>query len=836
MFGKKMTRTRGRGAVALLFVAMTASLGSPAAACTGDCDGNERVSIDELVRGVNAALGILPVTQCAPLDQSGDGGVTIDEVVGAVSAAINGCPRPVINTVAGTGIAGLNEDGLPPIESHLYLPQDITVGPDGNLYIVDWNNHRIRRVVDGVVETIAGTGELGDGKDGIAIYTQFNHPTNVCFDDQGRMIIAAWHNSLVKRLDFTTGYVENLAGTGARAFGGDEGPGNSARLDLPSSVAIDSIGNILISDQANFRLRMLEPNGIIHTVCGTGVPGYGGDGGPALEAQLNAPKGQSAAPASRIDIDNRDRIYIADTGNHCIRRIDPGDHSIETIAGTPGQAGYSGDGGPATEAKLNTPSNVAVAPNGAVYIADTMNHVVRVVRPNGTIATLAGTGERGFAGDGGPADEAELDRPYGVGLAPNGTVYVADTHNQRIRKITGFSGGAVPTPRPTPPPEVIQCTDEVGSICTYVGTGQTGFTGDGKDRLETVLYWPFDIEFTSRGRRVLLDWNNHKIREIRGDETIVTIAGSDFVGDGPADLSDLTDEGAPPLTVDLNHPTDIQELSNGDLLLMAWHNHKIRTIDAETGRVRVLLGRGAGKTGEDTIADATLVNQPPHGVLDHDGNLFFIDQRNQRIRVIYHLDQERKNAIVHTVVGNPGDPVTPGFNGDGAALETKLSFPTGGNPEPSGGLTLDANGVLYFSDTNNHRIRKVMFTNATFTEGQVTTVAGTVGEDGKPVAGYGGDGGPATEAKLNYPQDLEIGPDGNLYFADTNNHRVRRIDLTTNTIDTVAGTGERGYGGDGGPAAAAQLSRPFGVAFDANGDLYISDTFNSRIRKVKLTQ
>jgi len=190
-----------------------------------------------------------------------------------VKAALDGCPAPQINTIAGTGIAGSNGDGLPPVETNLYLPQDVTVGPDGDVYLVDWNNHRIRRIRDGVVETVAGTGELGEAKDGDALYAQFNHPTNVTFDADGRMIIAAWHNSLVKRLDLSTGLLTNLAGTGARAFGGDGGPGNDAKLDLPSSVVVDSVGNILISDQANYRLRILEPSGTINTFAGVGTPG-----------------------------------------------------------------------------------------------------------------------------------------------------------------------------------------------------------------------------------------------------------------------------------------------------------------------------------------------------------------------------------------------------------------------------------------------------------------------------------------------------------------------------------------------------------------------------------
>jgi sugar lactone lactonase YvrE len=810
--------------VRVIVLATATLLAVPASfACTGDCDGDNTVSIDELMKGVNVALGMEGVELCPFFDRDSNDAVTVDEVLAGITADLAGCPLPSITTVAGNGLAGLNGDGHAPLDSALYLPQDGTVGPDGNIYFADWNNHRIRRIKDGVVETIAGTGELGEGRDGLALYVQFNHPTNVTFDAQGRLLIAAWHNSLVKRLDLATGYVENVCGTGARSFGGDGGPANSAALDLPSSVLTDSQGNIIISDQANFRLRKVNAEGVVSTICGS-TRGYSGDGGPAGAAQLSSPIGQSAPPAGRIDIDSQDRIYIADTGNHAVRMIDT-DGTIYTIAGT-GQPGYSGDDGPATAAQLDTPSDIAVTGNGILYIADTMNHVIRKVAPDGTITTVAGTGERGFSGDGGPANTAELDRPYGVAVARNGDLYAFDTHNQRIRLISSAESEPPPTPVPTPPPTIIPCTDVAGSICTYAGNGGSGYDGEGHHRLEITLYWPLDIEFTPSGRRIFMDWNNHLVREILPDETIQTIMGSDFVGDGPADLSDLTPEGADPLTVDLNHPTDVQELSNGDLAVTAWHNHKIRIIDAETGRVRVVLGAGAGFAGDGGPAKDARVNQPPHAVLDPNGNLFLVDQRSQRIRVLRDFDAMREQAVVATVVGNG----TKGFNGDGIALETQMSQPAGPNPEPGGSVALDAQGRLYFADTQNHRIRRVEFITEDFTSGLVTTLAGT------GTGGFNGDGPDARQAQVNNPEDLEIGPDGNLYFTDTNNDRIRRINLITGAIDTVVGNGVRGYSGDGGSALEASLNRPFGIAFDEAGDLYVSDTFNGRIRKVKLAE
>ncbi len=291
------------------------------------------------------------------------------------------------------------------------------------------------------------------------------------------------------------------------------------------------------------------------------------------------------------------------------------------------------------------------------------------------------------------------------------------------------------------------------------------------------------------------------MREILPDETIVDDHGHRLRRRRP-DGSERSRRrpGADPLTVDLNHPTDIQEFPNGDLLVMCWHNHKIRVIDKSDGRVRVLLGAGAGFAGDGGPATAALVNQPPHGVLDPNGNLFLIDQRNQRIRVIYNFATERENAIIDTVVGTG----TAGFNGDGAGAADPGELP--GRRQPRAGerhRRSAPDGALYFSDTNNNRIRKVVFSDpGTFKNGVVTTIAGTGDK------GFGGDGGPAVDAQLSYPEDIEIGPDGNLYFADTDNNRVRMIDLTTGVITTVAGTGENGYGGDGGQAAGGEAQPP----------------------------
>ena len=348
----------------------------------------------------------------------------------------------VICTVAGTGIAGDGADDLVALETRLYLPQDVSIAPDGRLFIVDWNNHRIRaRQPDGTLHIVAGAGELGPDSDDPTA-DRLNHPTQVTFDAAGNMVIAAWHNSRIKTVDLATGAILDVCGTGKRGFAGDGGPAATATLDLPVAVEFDPAGNMVIADQANDRLRRIDAaTQTITTIAGVGpctTPGACpalGDDGPAASAFISLPQGQSARPGGRIDIDGAGNIYVADTLNARVRKIDTAG-IITTIAGN-GVIGSSGDGGPATEASLSGLADVEVAPNGDIYIADTANGCVRVVRASdGIIATVAGMcGVPGFDGDSGPATEAKLNKPGGIALDADGNLYIADTHNQRVRVV-----------------------------------------------------------------------------------------------------------------------------------------------------------------------------------------------------------------------------------------------------------------------------------------------------------------------------------------------------------------------------------------------------------------
>jgi len=351
-----------------------------------------------------------------------------------------------------------------------------------------------------------------------------------------------------------------------------------------------------------------------------------------------------------------------------------------------------------------------------------------------------------------------------------------------------------------------------GIITTWAGTGQAGFDGDGNSLKESSFYWPMDLVVDPTGTFYIVDWNNHRVRRVTSENTLQTVIGTDFVGDGPQDKSDLIEPGTLGTLVNLNHPTHILPLADGTFILTAWHNHKLRNYDPATGLVYVICGDGDGYFGDDNDFKSALFSQPSQTTLGPDGSYYILDQRNQRVRKI------GTDGIISTVVGTG----IAGFSGDGGSpLTAQINMPSGSNPLPGGALAFDSQGRLYISDALNNRIRRV-----DFNQGIIETIAGN-GE-----AGYDGDGGSAIQALLNNPRDIEFGPNGRLFIADELNNRIRVVDLQTGTIDTFVGNGQAEYDGDGGQAIVASLNRPAGLEFDQEGNLYVADTYNHCIRKI----
>ncbi len=397
-----------------------------------------------------------------------------------------------IGTIVGSGFRGTDpvdgdangevDDAIGPLDANLDFPMDVTVAPDGRLFVLDWNGHKIRAIdADGNLAFVVGTGKEGDACEAPAVdgkcpmsAAELNHPTGMAFDADGKLLIAAWHNSKIKRVDLDAKLVENICGDGRRKFEGENGlckdptGKDLVSFDLPSSVAFDKAGNLFVSDQANQVIRRIGVDGIVKTVAGycpgtpgTGCPagrGYAGDDGPATpdaackadeacpKAKLNNNLGQGTDPQGRITFDSAGNLYIADSANNVVRKVTPGldgvigdgdsnEEIITTVAGT-GVLGYSGDGGAATEAMLATPTDVAVSDDGTIYIADRVNNCIRQVTSDGIITTRAGQCTvPGFSGEGELATEAALYQPYGVALDGKGALFIADTRNNCIRKV-----------------------------------------------------------------------------------------------------------------------------------------------------------------------------------------------------------------------------------------------------------------------------------------------------------------------------------------------------------------------------------------------------------------
>jgi sugar lactone lactonase YvrE len=339
----------------------------------------------------------------------------------------------IITTVAGNGTPGYSGDGGLATRAQLNWPRDMAIGADRSLYIADTRNHCIRKVIpEGIISTAVGTGVPGySGDGGPAASAQLNGPRDVEVGADGSLYIADTDNHCVRKVT-PAGVIVTLAGTGASGYSGDGGLASRAQLAWPQDVAVGSDGNLYIADTGNHCIRKVTLDGVILTVAGTGVCGYGGDGGPAIRAQLARPRG--------VFVGADGCVTLSDTENHRVRRVTP-DGTILTVVGN-GTEGYSGDGGPAARTQLAWPRGVVVDADGCLFIADCGNSVIRKVAPDGTIGTVAGTGTEGYSGDGGPATRAELADPHGIILGSDGCLYIGEPRNHCIRKVWGVAGTA----------------------------------------------------------------------------------------------------------------------------------------------------------------------------------------------------------------------------------------------------------------------------------------------------------------------------------------------------------------------------------------------------------
>ena len=314
-----------------------------------------------------------------------------------------------------------------------WVPEGLAIAPTGDLYVTDSRAHVVRRVepVTGIVTVVAGTEESGtSGDGGRASEARLEAPRALCVAPGGDLLIADAEGHVVRRISALTGNIATVAGVGYPGTSGNGGPAIDASLHTPTSLATSAAGDLFIAERGSHRVRrVLAESGLIVPAAGSGASGYAGDNGPATSARFLSPEGVALAP-------NGD-LYIADTGNHVVRRVAHATGIVTTVVGT-GAPGAAGDGGAATAALLRSPRGLAFSPAGDLYIADTGNHRVRrVERESGIITTVAGTGDPGFSGDGGAASEARLHSPSGLAVGPSGAYFIADRVNGRVRQVTG---------------------------------------------------------------------------------------------------------------------------------------------------------------------------------------------------------------------------------------------------------------------------------------------------------------------------------------------------------------------------------------------------------------
>jgi trimeric autotransporter adhesin len=347
-------------------------------------------------------------------------------VVGVVFPSAEDTPVAIIQTVAGNGTSAFSGDNGAAATASLSEPFGVAVDTVGSLYIADTSNHRIRKVdTSGVITTVAGSGTEGfSGDGGAATSATLNTPMGVALDAAGNLYIADAFNNRIRKVN-ATGVIRTVAGNGDARFSGDHTAATSASLSAPFGVAVDKVGNFYIADTSNHRVRKVDTSGTITTVAGDGTEGFSGDGGAATRGSLNFPTG--------VTLDRAGNLFITDQSNHRIRKVNT-NGAITTVAGN-GNPGFSGDHASARRASLNLPIGTAVDVTGTLYIADTSNNRIRKVSADGMVTTVAGNGIGGFSDDGGPATRATLNLPGGVAVDAAGNLYIADTFNNRVRKL-----------------------------------------------------------------------------------------------------------------------------------------------------------------------------------------------------------------------------------------------------------------------------------------------------------------------------------------------------------------------------------------------------------------
>ena len=622
---------------------------------------------------------------------------------------------------------------------------------------------------------------------------------------------------------YTKNYIYTVAGGGPV-------PTAPLSLDLPGPTAAikDASGNVYFAAQDTAYVYKLSSTNVLSVFAGQGYGGYGGDGGPAAKALLGGVTG--------LAFDSKGNIYFADAVGTRVRVVNMGSTTI-TIAGQaikPGniatvagngtkcdKAGVCGDGGPALKANLNLPEAVALDSAGNIYIADMTDNRIRVVNVGAKAITVAGVtinptdiqtvagnsqpcanvqGTPPTCGDGGPAHLANLTMPYGVAVDSTGNIYIADTKDQEIRVVA--AGQA--------------------DIETFAGNGTSCFNqqfgcGDGGAPTSAQLWSPKGVFTDAAGDVYIADTSSNRIRSVvKGSNVINTLV------DTSGKLGFTGDTGAA-TTAETDGPVGIFVDSTGNLLVSDTGNQRIRSVTA--GTINTIAGGSMGGDGGSPTA-ATLAN-PWDVAEDGSGNLYIVDQGNNRIRKISNTGLP--NAVITTVAGNG----SAGYSGDGGpATSAMLNLPSG--------VAVDSNNILYFTDSNNLVVRAVNMGTSTATLGTVSIAPGDIatvfgnGNACNPTTGSCGDDGPALGASFAFPLFIALDPSNNVFVSDYQAARIREWNVSKNYVTNPAGTGAAGYKGVGGLGNEARINHPGGLGI-YNGTLYFADQWDDIVQQVVLS-
>jgi uncharacterized protein (TIGR03437 family) len=658
-----------------------------------------------------------------------------------------------ITTVAGSSRLG---DGSPATSVPLRYPYGTAQDASGNIYFADAQDNRVRRVdTKGIISTVAGTGVAGfSGDGGSATQAMFNNPEAVRLDAKAaNLYIADYNNHRVRVIVLATGAVTTVAGNGSLIWSGDNGTATQIPMDV-SDIAIDTAGNLYIADYVNSRIRKVIPAGTVSTIAGIANPGDSGDNGPATQAAINSPTG--------ISVDAQSSVYFVDSYNNRVRKISSAG-IITNFAGTGaygyGDPNYDGNNGPATSAFMVYPFSTAVEPNGNVLILCVLE-LWRVSASSGVITFIAGSDTFAFAGDGGPAINAKFAVPLYVSAAPNDDILISDVGNYRVRKI---SGGNINTVAGTSILDGIPATTaflnqpdglvldgkggvaisdtgdsrvrsvpSTGIIANLAGSGvrgsdtgelffprglagdsagnlfiadqendrvmkipagsamiveagntNTGFGGDGGQANQAMLNSPTGVAVDATGNVYIADNGNERIRVVDLNGDISTLAGNgdfQFLGDnGPAKSAQLD-------------PLDLTFDNAGNLLVADWFNHRIRKINLTSKVITTVVGIGTpGYSGDGGPATNAQLKFPKSMAVDKAGNLYIADNGNSVVRRV-----SATTGVITTIAGN-GKSV---FNAEtGTAIGVSI--------DPAR-VAVDASGAVYIADQFNDRIRKLL--------------------------------------------------------------------------------------------------------------------------------